>query len=194
MSEPNILKATKMTTSRGLEIEILGVPIALSQKIIAGYERKNPEPQPPTYDVEIKLGNPENPEIETHSHDETTLETEEDKEAWAKYLQDHADWRFGQETVIAELLIHRGLRFDVPEDGQWIKDQIELADVLGIDKPEIPEGKLELRRYYLESEGISSNIEYRSILAMVQGQTFKGLDLEAMQVVQDRLFRRQAQK
>lgn len=66
------------TASSGLKVILTGLPPLVPQRIDASVEY----PDKPSYSVETASG-----DIETYEHDETSLETPEDKEAWAAYVE-----------------------------------------------------------------------------------------------------------
>lgn len=99
------------TTSRGIKIEFLSIPRAI-QKFYAAH----PAPEPPTYEVKTALGVPEK-----YPHNETTLETDADKAAWAAYQQavrDHNE-KFLRVCFVKGMLIHASME-------EWLAEQAAL--------------------------------------------------------------------
>jgi hypothetical protein len=77
----------RYTTKDGIKLELKGVPRLIVQDIPGLIEKEWRDkgktlPKKPTYQIEVAGG-----ELETYEHDETTLETDEEKRAWGLYLE-----------------------------------------------------------------------------------------------------------
>lgn len=138
---------SKYTTANGIEIEVL----AVSPWLMDGVTSTVQMPDPPTYEVSV-LG-----EKQQIPHDETTLTTDEDKIAWAKYIvaSDKAKAAIRDLRVRAMLLY--GVQVDLPKDGKWKKKQAKLNIT-------VPEDEDELHIHYLKTEVITSHTELVAIV------------------------------
>ncbi len=130
-------------------------------------------PEPPMYEAETAAGN-----IERHPHDEESLQTDEDREAWEAYKIAKAEATGEQIERIVSLLFTRGVDWDqVPlSDGEWREDQ-EAFDI------EIPTDRRELYRHYIMTEIISSGEELNDLVATLMEQT--GIPKEVMTSVRE---------
>jgi hypothetical protein len=138
---------SKYTTANGIEIEVL----AVSPWLMDGVTSTVQMPDPPTYEVSV-LG-----EKSQIPHDETTLTTDEDKIAWAKYIieLEKATKERRERRTRAMLLF--GVKVDLPKDGKWKKKQEKLHI-------EIPEDEDELHIHYLQTVVITSHTELVAIV------------------------------
>ena len=125
------------TASSGLKVTLTGLPPLIPQRIDASIEH----PEKPTYAVETASG-----DMETYEHDETSLETDEDKQAWA----DYEDALNDAETELTEKLLYAVLLDCVQlEDYEerfemWKIDQ----DLMGLSLAEVedPDDELSVKR------------------------------------------------
>lgn len=148
------------TTSRGKVVTFL--PIAtLLDKIRASH----PMPKPPTYKVETKLGG-----VEIHEHNETTLETDEEKTAWANFQMQLAEAQAELNRALTRAILMRGLVFEYPSNYDWIKEQ----EFLGI---KVPEDANERRLHYAETEVMGSVDDYEGVTLGVMGASGVSEDL-----------------
>lgn len=87
MAKKNPTLTTKFTTSRGHEVTLRPLPVLAMAGIRQDYiDAKGEYPKPPTY---------ETPVGEVMPHNETTLETDEDKAAYEAYEEAAAEWEQG---------------------------------------------------------------------------------------------------
>lgn len=138
------------TTSRGIVLEFLPIP-ALLEKLQAQHKL----PEPPTYEVKTATG-----VIEHHTHDETTLETDADKAAWAEYQKNLQEATARLNLGLMRLVMLRGVKVEMPEGEAWIAEQ----QFIGLTVPDDP---LERKMYWLETEALASANDYAQMLAGV---------------------------
>jgi len=97
-------------------------------------------PSPPTYEVEVVGG-----DKETHLHDATTLETDEDRAAWAAYEKAQSEANGQMMERILRLLFVRATGDVLPADNSWAVEQA----YLGIDVPVEP---LDRKVHFIQTE------------------------------------------
>lgn len=165
-------------SDRGQRVRINGVSPWLIEKqgeaLRAEWaEKERPAPDPPTYTMEIAGGG-----TETRPHDATTLRTDEDRAAWAAYLDRHQKFEAELYERTMRLLFVRGVKIPVElaNDGDWIEEQL----FLGI---RVPENRLERRLWYVKTEIISSPQE--AVRLMSEIGALSGISREALRAAED---------
>jgi hypothetical protein len=154
--------------SSGKSFAIQGLP-PLIVPMIAG---DLPKPVKPTYTIVTAAG-----DEEIHDHDETTLQTEEDKKAWEDYQN--------AMKVLEGELSNRMLTC-VLVDGVDIDDEIDLKrwekrqSLMGISVPEDPDEKL---LQYKKSMVIRSSDDIVNLISAVLAIT--GIGREALDKARD---------
>lgn len=146
MSESN----GSYTTSRGVVVHFNGIA-TLIDALQASLNSK--KPQPPSYEVKTAVG-----VIEKHAHDETTLETDEEKKAWAEYQANLQAWNAESQTALMRIVLLRGITLELPTTDEWEKQQA----FFGIDVPQDP---MEKRLHYLQTEVLGSVNDYGALVA-----------------------------
>jgi phytoene dehydrogenase-like protein len=159
-------------TSRGVEVIFQGVATLLDK-----LEAVHVIPDPPMYQVPLPgtLDSATNlPRTEVHFHNETTLETEADKAAWAEYLTTKSLAEQKHNDALMRLLFMRGIRYPEPIDDAWIKQQ----EFLGLSVPTDP---MERRLHYVQTEvvGTVSDIE-QIMLGVMEASSVPQETLAAM--------------
>jgi len=144
-------------TAAGVDVDILGISPMLMQKVGDAFRFKYPEPKPPTYVVETAGGGKE-----VNYHDDTTVETVEEVDALQAYKDEHAAWRAASQAALVRAVVIKGVKFEMPENDAWIEDQ----ELLGL---EVPEGELERRIHYFETEVVSSVEDMLTLLGSAMG-------------------------
>lgn len=154
------------TTSRGVTIGLLPIPFLLDQ---ARASVKFPEP--PIYEIVNVAG-----DIEKHSHDETTLETEEDKAQWTAYVEakDKAEVKLRENMLRA--MLTKGVVIEMPKDDEWVKDQ----EWCGVQVPAEPR---ERRMHYILTEVIGRPDDLSNI--MIGIGRISGVAEEALATAED---------
>jgi len=125
---------TYFVSSNGAEIKLRPVPMLALQmirtKARAEMVARGVKLEPPTYTVITAAG-----EKETYPHDETTLETDEDKAAWAEYQAGSAQLTQLISERVAKLVLKKGL--DVPPlDAQIVQEWADLGVEFSADAEE----------------------------------------------------------
>lgn len=141
------------TTSRGYEVEFLSIP-NLMVKLTAQF----PDPPAPTYTVELAGGG-----TETHVHDETTLETEEDRAAWTAYKTAVAKHTADVFQAQMRLCLLRGIKV-LNEDPHAVAAWVTEQELIGFTIPTEPSAR---RLHWLETEVVNNGEDFIQILAGV---------------------------
>jgi len=137
-------------TSTGVEITLKNISPALMAMVRTSVEF----PKRPTYEAKTVAG-----DIEVHEHDETTLETDEDREAWDRYLVEFMQAEQERALRVGNALFKRGIDYEaleLPEDDRWIKEQKELG-------VKVPKDPLERKRHWLETEAFTTEDDIRQL-------------------------------
>lgn len=135
------------TTSRGVKVNFVGITTLLD-KLNAQFHL----PEPPYYEIKTATG-----AVEKHLHDETTVQTDEEKQALAGYQSECARLNAEQQARLTRLVLLRGITFEYPQSDDWIKEQT----YLGIAVPDDP---LERRLHYIETEVIAGVADVEAVM------------------------------
>lgn len=154
------------TTSTGIEVRILG----LSQLLLDKTRTSVKFPDPPTYELETVAG-----KKEVHAHNETTLETDEDKKAWADYQTALAEADRLQKDRLLKLILMKGIEVDMPEEEGADDDWLAVQAFIGL---EVPEDTLGKRYDYITTEVISNPEDLAEIMQLVMEKS--GVPKEAL--------------
>ncbi len=114
-------------------------------------------PTPPTYEVETVGG-----DIEIHVHDETTLETDEDRAAWAAYQTAQAQANGDLMEKILRLLFAKATGDVVPAGDGWVEEQT----YFGIAVPDDP---MERKIHYIQTELLTHSDDISSFMLAAMG-------------------------
>lgn len=160
------MSSDQYMTSRGYVIRFKSIPV-LIQKLVQQF----PMPQPPTYTVQTATG-----ATETHPHNETTLETDADRAAWADYQR--ALQLRGAEFLNAQIrmCLLEGIEVVSKPAGDWEKRQ----RLIGL---RIPDDPLEKEMHFLETEITASKADVIALIAGVSRMS--GIDEEAVSELED---------
>lgn len=158
-------------TKAGVELTLVPIPPMLLEKV-RGSVKYPPIPQ---YETKTAAGN-----IEKFNHDESTLQTDADKAAWAEYTaaKREAD-RLLNERVMRALFL-KGIALDMPADDEWIKEQ----EFMGIEIPTDPQ---ERKLHYIQTEILASSEDMVGIMSDIMRLT--GVEEAVVQSAEDS-FRR----
>lgn len=166
-------------TSTGKTIVIRGLPTLVVSDLM------KPCPiEPPTYTVLTASGEPE-----VHTHNETTLDTEDPVEAeanhkaWNEYIAAVAEYDAKQSETMTRLMLLRGIEVAMPE-GQELQDWIDYMEFIGF---EVPEATAARKYFYVKQEVIGDPQDLASIMTLVMSMS--GLPKEAVDSV-DGMFQR----
>lgn len=145
----------RYVSSRGTAVHFYPMPPLLMEKIEVGVEAEyGPRPEPPTYTIKTAVG-----ENEAHSHTKNTLETDEDKAAWAAYEDELAIWESELSRRVLRAIQVECIKPADPDDVDWMEKQT----FLGIP---IPEGKFQRHLHWIETEFIGSNDDVMACMAV----------------------------
>lgn len=173
-------KVQGFPTTDGRIIAVRPVDIKVTLQLIRDGVRKRHLAQgkkidAPTYSVTTAAG-----AVETYPHDETTLQTDEDKAAWAQYQTDRAAMeREGEMAVLKYFLLEGVICEDPPKE--WLDRQA----YYGV---ELPEGALDRKLHYLQTTILPTPRDLELALAMVLAVSATGNE-EAVAAA-EALFRR----
>ena len=143
-----------MKTSRGYEISFVGIATAMDElartrkKI---YPPKFYVPLPGTLDPDTN-----EPRLEEHYHDETTLETDAEKSAYLEYLTKVNEDRLAYNERALKLTLLKGVKVEIPDLTQWKAERV----YLGLD---VPEDELSLKFLWIYTEVIGTIEDLRTI-------------------------------
>jgi hypothetical protein len=131
---------------------------------------------PPTYEVPL-AGSDETQEF---THDESTLETDEDHAAW----DEHQAALREMESEVRDRHVRYALRtgIEVEEESGWEEDQ----EYEGI---EIPDDPRERKLHYIMTEVLPTMLEQGEVYGLIMYMSTQFVEGETMQAAQD-LFRR----
>ncbi len=168
------------TASSGLEVILTGLPPLAPQRIDASIEY----PSKPTYEVTTASG-----DIEIYEHDKESLTTDEDKEAWADYLEAYSD----AETELTEKLLYAVLLDCVElqefksEFIRWKQNQklmgISIAEGEEDNEESLEEADRENRFHFMQTEVFHDSDDIGEILTIVMSLT--GVSVEDLAEARD---------
>ena len=165
------METKRYTTERGIEIGICPIPLLLDE-VRKAQEAKIPPH--PTYEAKTASG-----VVEIHQHNETTLQTDEERAMWAEYQGAIAQATDSMNDAIWRAVRLKAIQVDVPGDNGWIEDQ----KALGLT---VPEDARERRLHYIQTEVIGGVRDIVRITAIANGAD---LDEGALAAAEDS-FRR----
>lgn len=163
------------TTSRGIALTLKPIP----QMLIDRVQNAHKLPPPPTYEIKTAAGT-----NESHAHDETTLETDDDRAAWQAYIAERDQATQDANRAFMRLVFLRGVECELPGDETWVREQA----MMGITVPTDP---LEKRLHYLETEVIATIGDADAIVRGVLEAS--GVPMEALAQAED-TFRHSPQR
>src|SRR3990167_3625754 len=165
---------TTYTTVSGITIKIKPVSPLTIQKIQQAvkreFEKRNEPLARPTYILKTSLG-----DEETFEHDEKTLETDEDREAWGKFIDANTRLRIESEERLARFMKLDGIEYDAPDD-EWQK----LQKYMGL---EIPTDPFELKIHYLDTEILRTPKDQNGVIERILVLSSAGMPQEALDAV-----------
>jgi hypothetical protein len=149
-------------------LEVKAISPLLQQSIETKYRKENPEPKVPTYTVEAAGGI-----VETFEHNETTVDTAEEKAEYKKWKDAHDVWSAGLVQRIVRMFLLRGLNLKLTSE-QVEELEIE-TDLLGFT---VPTNERERNLFWLETFIVDSQEKLETVMQEVLGQT--GIKQEAL--------------
>lgn len=150
-------RTRRFVASSGLEVTLKGLPPLTPNRLNQSIEY----PQKPTYEVPTVAG-----DVEIYEHDETTLHTDEDRQAWEEYLvaQDAAETLLTEKLLYAVLLECVELHDYEEKLSAWKRRQ----KLMGID---LSEDEDENKFYFMQTEVFRDADDIGEILTIVMGLT-----------------------
>lgn len=133
------------TTSRGVTLDFVGIAPMLDKLRVTFAI-----PTPPQYAVKTLQGN-----TELHDHDETTLQTDDDRAMWANYLKEKTEAERRYNQALMRLLLLRGVRVDMAEG--WEAEHTYLGFV-------VPTDPIEKKMHWLETEVLGTVQDYEAVM------------------------------
>jgi hypothetical protein len=157
------------TASSGLQVILTGLPPLTPQQVNRAIEY----PKKPTYEIPTASG-----DVETYEHDETTLQSDEDRKAWADYLeaQEEAETELTEKLLYAVLLECVELKDFEDRFTSWKRKQ-------GLLKIPLAEDEEENKFYFMQTEVFHDSDDIGEILTIVMGLT--GVSVEDLTSVRD---------
>lgn len=171
-----------MKTPQGQEIKVVPVAMLLIEEVRLAGQKTVEVPPIPTYPVELPDGT-----ILTYEHDEKSIETPEEKEAWSKYQAALQKQTQTASLKVMDLLFAKGVELDddLLLHGEWREDQ----EFLGV---KIPTHKLSLKLHYLRTEVLTSPSAITEGLAEIMEAS--GIDKSLVQAARNTFQRNMEQK
>jgi hypothetical protein len=173
---------SEITTVAGRSVDLRPVSGQMLNEIQVSTRRKaianGAKLNPPTYKTKTVSG-----DEEEFPHDETTLETDEDRAAWEEYQKATQDLEVEIVSVTNSYIISEGVVIgDIPDD--WF----EKREWLGLD---VPEKRLDQRLLYIETEVLTTPEDVIRAISGIMHLTARGSrEMEERLADLDDLFRR----
>lgn len=137
----------------------------ISSKVRDALAAKYLPPAKPTYTITNVSG-----DAETHEHDESTLETDQDKAAWEQYKKDLEKAGLVYSEIVVQTYVKFGTNYKefVPADNTgWA----ELQEEMGVVVPKEPNAR---QMHYFLTEILTSDSDLRNIMADVRALSSEG--------------------
>lgn len=167
-----------ITTTSGIELVIRPVSITVMEgfnsRVRKELEEKGEAVAIPTYELPTAGGG-----VEVLEHNETTLETDEDKKAWQEYIE--------YEQKISALATERtnnyvlleGIDIELPEDESWVMKQVEYYGM------EVPDNPVERKKHWLTTEILKTPADLVNVFSKILRLSYDGLAEEDIESAED---------
>jgi len=142
------------TTATGVEIPLKPISVRTLDDLTLGWE-KVLAIKPPKYTVEIVGG-----ETQEMEHDESTLNTDEDRAAWAAYIAELNAAIVKHNEASIKVLVTFGIELNPPDDG-WESD----FEFCGIP---VPEQAAERKVFYCQRVLLTDPADEQKIVRQIQ--------------------------
>lgn len=158
----------EFTTLAGKTWKVRAVSLTIrqlvEQRVRREFEAAGEPLDPPTYEVKLASG-----QVQNEAHDETTLDTIEDKVLWNIHQKALLRLRMKQNVEVMKVKFVRGIVYDwPPADANWEANQ----QMLGI---EIPAGDFEKRYHYLTTEVLASPEDELRAMQAIDTLSYAGM-------------------
>ena len=127
------------TSAKGTQVEFSPMPPMLLARIEEQVDKEFGEIEPPTYESDGLAGK------QVHPHTESSLETDEDKAAWAVYEERTAERGERISSLTLRALQIECMRPIIDDDDDWL----ERLEFIGFD---IPDNKFDQQLLWVESQ------------------------------------------
>lgn len=149
--------------------------IQVRQRVEAEFRERGEPIDPPTYTVKTEVG------PQTYTHDETTVETDEEKAIWKAHQDALTRLTVARSQAVSELIILKALRIrSVPDE--WIEEQ----KLFGIP---VPENQRERLLAYAESRFLQTPKDIATLVNAVIQMALTGSVTEAEVKAAEESFR-----
>ena len=154
------------TTERGIEISIIPIPLLLDRVKARHYERQEEELPAPTYaettasgkERQVKMIAEDMAAAKEHNPDWYA----DHAEVWEAYQAESEKWAAKLNERLMDTIALKAVQVEIPEDGTWAEEQA----FLGLD---VPDGELERRIHYVNTEVIGGQEDVITIMLMASG-------------------------
>jgi len=173
-------RSREYTTSSGLKVILTGLPPLVPQRLDSSIEY----PDKPTYEITTATG-----DIETYEHDEDSLTTDADREAWEEYLalQDEAETELTEKLLYAVLIESVELKDFEERFAVWKQNQkligIKLAEGDPDDEQSQELAEKENKFHFMQTEVFHDTDDIGEILTIVMSLT--GVSVEDLASARD---------
>lgn len=125
---------------KGIKLTCFGIPPLAMAGIQKSFETDHPKPQAPTYEFDAFGG-----EVIIKEHDETSLTTDEEKEAYQTYQDDLAEWSNQLNNRLLDFFFVHGADLEVDDEitAEW--------DEMLSYYTAVPQSKIEKKLVYLKN-------------------------------------------
>lgn len=169
-----------ITLSNGRKLTVQPINPLLLKRV---NDATGDKPLPPTYESPTAGG-----DIEINYHDETTLQTDEEKAAWKVYEAKLSEWNTARNQRFMRILFSRGVKLDLDAAAldRWLREMKYLGVEVPEGDPDDPEVYIEQQVMYVETEMIGHPNDMMTIMKEVM--TLSGVD-EVEVAAATKLFR-----
>lgn len=135
------------TSSKGKTVRFSSMAFLIDR-----FNQAHAMPEPPEYEI-VTMGGA----VEKHPHDETTLKTDEDRQAWHTYQVALAMATEKYARDLMNLILLECVQVDIPQDAGWEKRQERLYGMA------IPTDPDERKLHYLTTEVLCTEDDYKQV-------------------------------
>jgi hypothetical protein len=159
------VKTASFVNSMGITVHLQGIPPLIIPRISDSVTF----PEKPTYQIETASG-----DFETHTHDKTTISTDEEKKAWAEYLEQNSE---AEQTLASRILKAVLIEGVVVKDYSDFENWKVRQELMGL---EVSDNKERMLLHYKETQLARTEEDIESVMNLVMeltGVDPKELDL-----------------
>lgn len=153
--------------------------IEMAKKTVeVSFEKRGARITPPTYTITTASG-----ATQEIAHDETTIETDEERQAWDEYVSNLRLIEIEKQRKQMQIYMN-ALQVELPDDDSW---EVFQTEILGIDVPQEPREKLQ---HYIETEILITPADAIDMIEAITKATYKGVVEESAVEAAMESFRR----